>query len=314
MKDQFKIAIIDSGYDFSRPLSCHLVEYKNFCEGIWKDENGHGTSITLIIDNICKDCELYLFKVLDSKKTGSFRSVETAINYALDKNVDMINASFGIELDLYDKEIHTICNRAFHKGVILATTCSNNQSRNYLYENDKVLKVIGGKGICENRLFYKDDVFFVMGMARMIPWLGGHYLLRGGNSFSVPYIFPYILEAKKAGCIVLDDILDFLRNSAEKVSDTRIFYDYPMITKEKIANKHTYKIVKDFISELGFLEKDHSISNHVFEPYKAEDILHGLGSLLQCQLPCMEFQYPDWCYIENLSNKIYKIMSKMKIL
>lgn len=301
MKKKIKIAIIDSGFDFRSQLSSQIGEYKNFCGESQIDECGHGTSIVRIIDSICYNCKLYILKALGADMMGDFYSVQAAIRYAIDKKVDIINASFGIESGLYEQKINKLCIEAYQEGIILATTSSNNNSRNYLYEHEKVLKVVGGKCIRKNRLYYKNSVFFVMGMARMVPWLGGHYVLKGGNSFSLPLIIPYIIRAKRAGCTGLDDVTGFLKSLAETPVDTDGFYNYPIIEKEDIRNLYIYEIVSGYIEKKG-------LAGHVFETYKAEEILHGLERILECKLPCWKFQYPDWCYIENLSNKISTIM------
>lgn len=309
-----KIAILDSGFDFKTPLSCKIAECKSFCSHNCIDESGHGTSVIRIIDKICPDSELYIYKVLDSNKTGNFLSVKEAINCALSRHVDIINASFGIESELYKHEIHKICNQVFKQNTVIITTSANNSARNYLFEHEKVLKVIGGKGIYEDRLYYKDGIFFVKGMARMIPWLNGHYLLKGGNSFSLPYIIPYIIKAKQSGCMAFDDILDFLKNIADATKDTRIFYDYPIVKKKDIINSYVYEIVKKYMIEKNLLDEKDGISNYIFTPYKIEDILQDLEILFQCQFPCTEFQYPDWCYVENLSHKIYTLIKKMEMI
>ena len=313
MGKKVKIAIIDTGFDFQSKLFSKIIEYKNFSGGVWMDECGHGTSIVRIIDSICENCELYILKALNANSMGDFCSVQAAISYAIDLKVDIINASFGIETAIYEQEINSLCSEAYYEGIILATTRANNRSRNYLYENEKVLKVVRGKCIQKNRLYYKDSVFFVLGMARMIPWLGGHYVLKGGNSFSLPMIIPYVIQAKQDGCMGLDDVTDFLERLAKKTEDTAIFYDYPIVEKDNVKDIHIYKIVSNYIEKKGLLNPCGSIAHTVFELYKTEEILHGLEDMLSCILPCLEFQYPDWCYVENLSNKISRLVQRKSL-
>ena len=75
------------------------------------------------------------------------------------------------------------------------------------------------------------------------------------------------------------------------------------------------KVVKwcNYIEKKGLLNPCGSIAHTVFELYKTEEILHGLEDMLSCILPCLEFQYPDWCYVENLSNKISRLVQRKSL-
>lgn len=308
MKKKIKIAIIDSGFDFYSPLVNRIADYKSFCEGFRLDDCGHGTSVVNIIDRKCTDCEFYILKVLDSQAKSDFRHVEVALHYAIDNEVDIINASLGVESDQYNKEIDEICREAYQKNIILANTQSNSQRRNYLYEHDKVLKVVGGKNIREDRIYYKNEVYFVLGMARMIPWLDGHYILKGGNSFSLPLIIPYVVKAVRSGCKGLDDVHSFLRELSVEIEDESPFYNYPVIEKEEPKNRVIYNIVKEYMKCQGLRGRENAIIDKVYALYAIEEILKDMECIFQCDLPCEAFQYPDWCYIENLSNRINQIL------
>ena len=62
-----KIAVLDSGFDFSQPLQNKITNI-NFTDETNKDENGHGTCIIKLIDSISSGLELYSIKILD--RTG----------------------------------------------------------------------------------------------------------------------------------------------------------------------------------------------------------------------------------------------------
>lgn len=308
MKKCTKIAIIDSGFDFGSLLVNSIVDYKWFYGDTKEDDNGHGTSVVRIIDGLCVNCKFYILKVLDSEGRSDFQSIESAICYAVENKVDIINASFGIESNQYAEEINEICNEVYNRNIILVTTQANDKCKNYLYEHDKVLKVVGGKSIRENLLYYNDGVFFVMGMARMIPWLGKHYVLKGGNSFSLPLIIPYIIEAMYNGCECLNDVYVYLHKCAIKVDEVSSFYDTPIIKKQKISDINTFNTVSDYMVREGLRGKGNSILEKVYKLYTTEKILRDLENVFHCELPYEEFQYPEWSYIENISNKIYEIL------
>lgn len=303
-----KIAIIDSGFDFKCALNNKIKDYKNFCGGTPIDKYGHGTSIVRIIDRLCPNCEFYIIKGLDDEGKSDFKTVESAIYHAADNNVDIINASFGVEADNYLKEINALYNELHNKNIVLINTRANDQSRNYLFEHHMAIKVVGGKNIKKDKLYYNDGVFYVMGIARMIPWLDNHYVLRGGNSFSLPLIIPYIIEAKKNGCKKADEIQSYLFDKATKVDQASIFYDYPLIERQQVKNKYIYDCIDSYMSNNGWQCNGNNLINILCQNYRAEELLRELESVFCHNLACEEFQYPDLFYIENLSNKIYEIL------
>lgn len=312
MKRKIKIAVIDSGFDFYHPLVNRIADYKCFCKGFYKDDCGHGTSVVRVIDGKCRDCEFYILKVLDSQVNSDFQCLQAALRYAINKNVDIINASLGVESAQYQKEIDEICIAAYQKNIILANTQSNGGNRNYLFEHNKVLKVVGGKNIREDKLYYKDNVYYVLGMARMIPWLEGHYIIKGGNSFSLPLIIPYVVKALRSGCKGLENVHFFLQKMALQIDDVRAFYEYPVVEKENPIDTSVYNNVRDYLKSHDLIVKGNVISDNVYVLYRIEEILQDLQKIFQCSLPCETFQYPDWCYVENLSNKINQILCERR--
>ena len=91
-----KIAVLDSGFDFSQPLQNKITNI-NFTDETNKDENGHGTCIIKLIDSISSGLELYSIKILDRTGKGKLSSLKVALLEALNSDVNIINLSLGIE-------------------------------------------------------------------------------------------------------------------------------------------------------------------------------------------------------------------------
>ena len=104
--EKVKVAIIDSGVNYSDDINVH--ERKNFIPGeeelpvLYEDFSGHGTSVAGIIaakDNqegitgINSNVELYSARVLDSKNIAPINRVVQAIDWAVEKKVNIINLS-----------------------------------------------------------------------------------------------------------------------------------------------------------------------------------------------------------------------------
>ena len=81
-----KIAVLDSGFDFSQPLQNKITNI-NFTDETNKDENGHGTCIIKLIDSISSGLELYSIKILDRTGKGKLSSLKVALLEALNSDV-----------------------------------------------------------------------------------------------------------------------------------------------------------------------------------------------------------------------------------
>lgn len=100
---KIKVAVLDTGCDIKHEaVKNNIIDCYNAidkCSGDVRDYNGHGTHISSIITNLAPDCELVIVKVLSYTGRGDPRYIAEGIGYALQKGVDIINASFGSPSD-----------------------------------------------------------------------------------------------------------------------------------------------------------------------------------------------------------------------
>lgn len=123
------IAILDSGNP--KPLclpSCQV--YLN--EGSQSDEFGHATAIASIlfggngIIGLCEGARPYYVKVLDDNGHGTIKSVVDGINWAIDKNVDIINLSLGfIRTERCPRALRKACEKAREAGKVIFCAAGN---------------------------------------------------------------------------------------------------------------------------------------------------------------------------------------------
>lgn len=138
------VAIIDTGCDYSHPsLKSKIVGGRNFTnEGTaddYMDYNGHGTHVAGIVageyDGIAKGCNLLILKVLTKGGAGSLNGVISAINYAVEKQVDIINMSLGSPSN--DIKLYEAVKKAVDKGILVCCASGNSgDGDGYTDEND----------------------------------------------------------------------------------------------------------------------------------------------------------------------------------
>lgn len=139
-KKKVKVAIMDSGVDSThRDLEGKYISHYNAIsphdEAV--DMLGHGTAMAGIItanDNgagiigISPTVEIVSIKVLDDEGKGDLDSFVKGIEWAIKKNVDIINMSFGIKRD--DPRLRYAIEQASNNGIILVAAAGNKPGMN----------------------------------------------------------------------------------------------------------------------------------------------------------------------------------------
>ena len=139
-----KVAVIDSGIDYTEDIV--VKERKNFIADdpvttpLFEDTCGHGTSVTSVIAGKGSDSgvkgvngniEIYSARVLNAKKQASVSSVVEAIYWAIEKDVNIINLSFGTQV--YSEALKTAIDAATAKGILVVAAAGNSGNTNADY-------------------------------------------------------------------------------------------------------------------------------------------------------------------------------------
>lgn len=139
------IAVIDSGCDVEHEsLKNNIVGVRNFTDednknpNIVTDRVGHGTHVCGIIAangnnnsivGVSPSANLYILKAIDGSGTGKVSWVVNAINYAIEKNVDIISMSLGMSQG--DTKLERAIKTAIGRNILVVCAAGNEGDGNY---------------------------------------------------------------------------------------------------------------------------------------------------------------------------------------
>lgn len=164
-----KIGLIDSGVDYSS--SINIVERENFVEEyietnpIFDDLSGHGTAVAGLMasdssvesDNFQFDdknlnrlmnekiqgvnpyINIYSARVLDDNNETTVSRLIAALEWAIEKDVNIININCGISND--NKQLHDVIKKAYKKGILIIGAAGNDKSIQYPAKYSEVMAV-----------------------------------------------------------------------------------------------------------------------------------------------------------------------------
>ena len=135
--EKIRVALLDSGVDLDDDIECeeqedfidNTGEETNFLMG---DSKGHGTAVAGIIcarkseDRICgmaANVELYSAKILDEQNEAPVERVVKAIQWAIEKKVNIIHMSFATTE--YSPELKKAVEDARQAGILLIAPAGN---------------------------------------------------------------------------------------------------------------------------------------------------------------------------------------------
>lgn len=140
------IALIDTGSDGS------TLDAISFVDGDAYDNNGHASRMLKAIRSQDKDAKVLSLKALDDKGNGTTASVVSALQYAIDSKVSIINLSLSSPVNEDSTLITSKIDEAIEKGIKVVVSAGNNGSdaSNYVPANiEKAITVgaVNEKGV-----------------------------------------------------------------------------------------------------------------------------------------------------------------------
>ncbi|MDF1507064.1 S8 family serine peptidase [Robertmurraya sp. DFI.2.37] len=228
-----KIAVIDTGVsqnheDILIAGGKSFVNYTNFIE----DDNGHGTHVIGIIGakkndkgiiGVAYDSKIYALKALNHEGIGYLSSIISAIDWAIENQMDIINLSLGIDQPSF--LLQNVVERAVSQNITVVASVGNAGTK--AGDEDTVTyparyqSVIGVGAIDENN---QRAIFSSTGSAVELTAPGvmvlsafpqNDYVYMSGTSMAAPIVTGIIALIKEANpSLSTDEIRGKLQKSA----------------------------------------------------------------------------------------------------
>lgn len=151
------IALIDTGSDGS------TVDAVSFVDGDASDHQGHATKMIKAIRKQDSNAKILALKALDDNGNGTTASIVSAIQYAIDSHVSIINMSFSGKANDNTSLIEAKVKEAVKAGITVVASAGNNalDASNFVPANVAGVIAVGAcsnKGIILSYSNYGDDV------------------------------------------------------------------------------------------------------------------------------------------------------------
>ncbi|UOR10830.1 S8 family peptidase [Halobacillus amylolyticus] len=133
-----KVAILDTGIDASHE-DLAVAGGESFVDGEpnpFNDGNSHGTHVagtvagvnnTLGVLGVAPSVSLYAVKVLNSEGSGSYSGIAQGIEWAISKDMDVINMSLGGSRG--SNTLEQAVNNAYEQGLVVVAAAGNSGSK-----------------------------------------------------------------------------------------------------------------------------------------------------------------------------------------
>ena len=237
-----KVAIIDTGVDFSHPDLKHIPHKIYTIKGINKESNEdyeHGTLVAGIICakpsdtngvmGINPNCSIVSIDISDNNTTADSYGLIEAIQIAMDENVDIINISLGFQVN--NEDVHTLIKEAYSRGIIIVAAAGNDEFSDIIYpaKYNEVLSVgsinKSGKKMYDNTINNSIIYFPGENIVSTYSSLGSNIMYKSmdGTSLSAPMLTGIIsLIYKSNASITSKEVYNYFGNNSVNINPKNI--------------------------------------------------------------------------------------------
>ncbi len=240
------VGVIDTGIDYNHEqLKSRFgrilgYDFVNETENPF-DDNGHGTHVSGIISGaelgVAPLCNLFALKALDSRGMGSEADLISAIDWAIENDIHILNMSLGSSMPSMAESAAIY---AAHKnGIILVAAAGNdgNGSYNYPASYNSVQSIAAVDHRNNHAYFsnHNDRVFIsAPGVEIFSCYPNNTYIELSGTSMATPHVTGVnALMISLQNNAHLEEILEATANPLGKGKDAQQYYGAGIIRADK---------------------------------------------------------------------------------
>ena len=208
------VCIIDSGIESEHPALNGRVR-ERMCvelddgdpvvvEDTEGDLFGHGTACGGLIVDLAPEVEIVSVRVLGADLKGRGAAFLGALEWAIERGVDVINLSLSSRSEALFADFHEVADRAYFAGTTLVSAANNAPGASYPSLFSSVISVAAHEDPDPWRWYYNPRPpveFGAWGVDVPIAWKDGGSTVATGNSFAAPHIaaLAALLRSKHPG-------------------------------------------------------------------------------------------------------------------
>ncbi len=238
-----KVAIIDSGIDYSQDID--VAERVNFVPGqdkvsvLYEDNTGHGTCIAGILaaeDNdlgitgVNPNVELYSAKVLDGSNSAKISQIIDAVNWAIEKDVNILSLSFGTSTD--SEALHNAIKSAYEHNILIIAAAGNGGEVEYpaAYPEAVAVGSIGTDGTVSGDSSKGEELELVApGEQILSTGAFDGVMTCGGTSMAVPHVVGVASLLWEKDMDMDAEFIRMVLKAGAKTYDEREAYGYGLV-------------------------------------------------------------------------------------
>jgi hypothetical protein len=249
------VAILDSGIDYNHPDLMGNYKQGGFDfvnnDNDPMDDHYHGTHVAGIVSAMCNqmgvigvapEANLHALKVLDSAGGGYASYIISALEWCIDKGIDVANMSLGSYMP--SRALQKACDRAYNSGVLLVAAAGNDGSSRVTYpaKYDSVIAVSAIDQLDNPALFsnYGNQIELAApGVYILSTVPGGGYAYANGTSMAAPHVTGTAALIISGGFAVgANAVRDRLNSSSEDLGapGMDIFFGSGLVDAEEAAS------------------------------------------------------------------------------
>lgn len=264
------VAILDTGIDKSnflfqsRTISSKSYNFIDDNKNV-TDNFGHGTHVAgIIADATPANVQFLILKISNTSGYSSLLTIKTALQYALNQNVDVVNMSLGFMAvnAMSCTYLDSLINKAYKNGIAICAAAGNsgvNVSFCYPACNSKTIAV-SAIGPNENMASYSNYGslidFCAPGSQIISAAAGGTLVAMSGTSMSTPHIaaaiaYMKMIQPNLSVQGVYNELKVHCKDLGEKGKDSSFGWGCPILTN---------------LLDTGIINKNNIVSNSVATP------------------------------------------------